>query len=146
MVHLHPLRFKIFPKMQRSGTLDDCFLFRKCLVVKVIESLDRRFTYILVFNANKISSSKYYYEKVNDIYCQTKRWLKRSCKIFGVGESPIVGTAKCLGEMDEFIYTISKSCRKSISVEHGIYEKMNLNYLKAFHIWCNCGKLFLLSQ
>ena len=134
MVHLHPLRFKIFPKMQRSGILDDCFLLGKCLVVKVIESLDRRFTYLLVFNATKFFSSQYYYEEVNDRYCQTKRWLKCSCKKVGVGESPIVDTTRRLGEMDQFICIISTSYPKSMCMKHGIYVKMNLNDLKVFHI------------
>jgi len=41
MIHLHPLRFESLPKMQKSGTLDDCILLGKCFVIKVIESLDR---------------------------------------------------------------------------------------------------------
>ena len=43
MVHLHPLGFESFPKIQRSWTLDDHILLGKCFVMKVIESLDRRF-------------------------------------------------------------------------------------------------------
>ena len=50
MVHLHPLRFESLPKMQKSGTLDDCILLEKCFVIKVIESLDRSFTDLTVFN------------------------------------------------------------------------------------------------
>jgi len=41
MVHLHPLRFESLPKMQTSGTIDDCILLRKNFVMKMIESLDR---------------------------------------------------------------------------------------------------------
>jgi hypothetical protein len=56
MVHLHPLRFESFSKIKRPRTLDDCVLLGKHFVMKVIESLDRRFTYLPIFNVAKFSS------------------------------------------------------------------------------------------
>ena len=112
MIHLHPLRFESLPKMQNSRTLDDCILLGKCFVIKVIESLDRRFTDLPIFNAAKFFSPRHYYEEVNDRDSQTKRWLQCLCEKFSIGESPIVDTTKCLDEMDEFICTIYKSYPK----------------------------------
>jgi hypothetical protein len=106
----------------------------KCFVVKVIESLDRRFIDLHVFNVAKFFTPQHYYEEVNDRDSQTKIWLKCLCEKFNVGESPIVDTARCLGEMDEFICTICKSYPKKHMYEHGIYVEMNLNGLKTFHI------------
>lgn len=66
MVHLHPLRFESFPKIQKSGTLDDCILLGKCFVMKAIESIDRRFTDLPIFNATKFFSPHHYYEEMDD--------------------------------------------------------------------------------
>jgi hypothetical protein len=57
-------------------------------------------------------SPRHYYEEMDDRDSQTKIWLKCLCEKFNVGDSPIVDTAKCLGEMDEFICTIYKSYPK----------------------------------
>ena len=60
---------------------------------------------------------------MDDIDSQMKRWLKFLCENFIVGDSPTVDTAKCLGEMDEFICIIYKS-----------YPKKHM-----FGVWYLCG-------
>ena len=56
MVHIHTLRFEGFPKSQRSRRLDDCFLLGNFFVMKVIDSLNARFTDLPIFNAAKFFS------------------------------------------------------------------------------------------
>ena len=53
MVHVHALRFESFPKSQRSGTLDDCIMLGNNSVMKVIDSLNARFTDLPIFNVTK---------------------------------------------------------------------------------------------
>ena len=72
MVHLHPLRFNIFPKMKILGLLDDYILLENCFVVKVIKYLDRRFIDFHVFNVAKFFTSQHYYEEMHDIDSPTK--------------------------------------------------------------------------
>ncbi|KAH9295072.1 hypothetical protein KI387_038660 [Taxus chinensis] len=111
-LHVHALRFESLPKSQRSGTLDDCIELGKSFIVKVIDSLDTRFTDLPIFNAAKFFSPRNYYEETEDRDHQTKRWLTSLCDKFSVGNSPIVDSVKCLGEMDEFICTIYRSYPK----------------------------------
>ena len=49
---------------------------------------------------------------MDDRDSQTKKWLKYLCEEFSVGDSLIVDTTKCLGEMDGFNCTIYKSYPK----------------------------------
>lgn len=123
MVHVQPLRFESCPNSHVSGALDDCILLGKSFVMKVIDSLNMRFTDLPIFNATKFFSPRHYYEEMDDRDAQTRRWLTCLCEKFGVGNSPIVDVARCLGEMDEFTCTIYKS-----------YPKKNM-----FGAWDLCG-------
>jgi len=62
MVHLYPFRFKILPKIEKLGALDDNILLGKCFIRKVIEYLDRRFTNLHVLNFVEFFSHWHYYE------------------------------------------------------------------------------------
>ena len=112
MVHVHALRFESLPKSERLGTLDDCIMFGKSFVMKVIDSLNARFTDLPIFNAAKLFSPRNYYEDMDDRDSQTRRWLTCLCEKFSVGNSPIVDSARCLGEMDEFVCTMYRSYPK----------------------------------
>ena len=80
--------------------------------LKVIEYIDRRFRDLLIINAVKFFSPRHYYEEVNDRDSQTKRSLQCSYEKISIGESPIVDTAKCLGEMAKLICTIINHTQK----------------------------------
>ena len=112
MVHVHALRFESLLKSQRSGTLDDCIMLGKCFVMKVIDSLNARFTDLPIFNATKFFSPCNYYEDMDDRDSQTKIWLACLCQKFSVGDSPMVDSARCFGEMNEFICTMYRSYPK----------------------------------
>lgn len=83
--------------------LNDCILLGKCFVMKLIESLNKRFTNLSIFNATTFYSRSHYYKEMDDRDSQTKRWLKCLCEKFSVGGWLIVLTTKCLSEMDEFV-------------------------------------------
>jgi len=112
IVHVHELRFESLPKSQRSGTLDDCITLGKDFVMKVIDSLNARFTDLPIFNAAKFFSPRNYYEDMDDRDSQTRRWLTCLCEKFSVGGLLFVDNIKCMGEMDEFICTMYKSYPK----------------------------------
>ena len=109
MVHIHTLRFEGFTKSQISGTLYDYVLLGIFFVMKVIDSLNARFTDLPIFNVANFFSPRNYYEDMDDRDSQTQRWLTCLCEKFSVGDSPIVDSVKCFGEIDEFTCTVYKS-------------------------------------
>ena len=134
MINVHELRFGGFPKSQRSGTLDDCILLGIFFVMKAIDTLNARFTNLPIFNAAKFFSPRNYYEDMDDMDTQTRRWLACLCEKFSVGDSPTVDTVRCFGEMDEFTCTVYRSYPKNICLEHGSYVEVSRNGLKVFHV------------
>jgi hypothetical protein len=109
------LRFEPIPNSLGSGTMNDCVHLGKVFVQKLIDCLNDRFTDLTVFNAAKLFSPRSYFEEENERDFETKRWLRRLCEKIDIGDSPIIDTEKCEGEMESFTITLHRAyLRKSM--------------------------------
>jgi hypothetical protein len=126
--------FGIFPNTHRSMALDDCVLLGKRFLMNVIDTLDIRFIDLTIFDVSMFFIHFRYYEDMDGRDSQTRIWLICLCEKFSLGDSPIVDTNICLGQMDTFNCTIYKSYPKRIILEHGLYVEVKLKGLKVFHV------------
>ena len=120
--HVHSLRFEPLPNSLGFGTMEDCIDLGKAFIQKLVDCLNDRFTDLPVFNAAKLFSPRCYFEEENERDSKTRQWLLRLCEKFDTGNSPIIDTEKCEGEMESFVVTL-----------HRAYPKKNM-----FGAWEQC--------
>ena len=103
------LRFEPIPNSLGFSSMENCIDLGKSFIQKLINCLNDRFIDLPIFNAAKIFSPRCNFEEEDERDSETKRWLLRLCENFDVGNSPIIDTEKCDGEMECFVVTLHRA-------------------------------------
>ncbi|KAH7424145.1 hypothetical protein KP509_12G092200 [Ceratopteris richardii] len=85
-----------------NGSLDECISMAKVYVTNILDSLNKHFEDISVYNAFKVFSPSSYLPDVYDREKMTLEWLNRVINRLNV-DSRMVDIRKCINEREDFV-------------------------------------------
>ncbi|KAH7331559.1 hypothetical protein KP509_20G040300 [Ceratopteris richardii] len=100
--HIHALRCEPISIDVKSGSLDECISMAKVYVTNILESLNKRFEDISVYNAFKLFSPSSYPVDEYDREKMTQEWLSRINNRLNI-DSRMIDIRKCMSEREDFV-------------------------------------------
>ncbi|KAH7421425.1 hypothetical protein KP509_13G056600 [Ceratopteris richardii] len=100
--HVHALRSLPCDNAKYNDSLDECISMAKVYVTNILDSLNKHFEDISVYNAFKVFSPSSYPPDAYDREKMTLEWLNRVINRLNV-DSRMVDIRKCINEREDFV-------------------------------------------
>ncbi|KAH7281728.1 hypothetical protein KP509_36G060800 [Ceratopteris richardii] len=101
-LHKHALRLESIPMDAKIGSLEECICMANIYVKNILESLDRRFEDLSIYNTFKIFSPSSYPSNIADRERMTHEWLNRIINRLNI-DTHMIDICKCMNEREDFV-------------------------------------------